>query len=643
MDISASASASISNSNGRVYKSRKSRPCDFCRYRKVTCDMPHGPPCRRCTNKDQPCTFDDEPGPRKRTKMVDWFAELDAFQDAGSWAHVLPDGILEPGSENALGLGNGLNQEGMGFSVCEQHTQLSIHSPQSGSDLAIPSVSAYSSPDMQMSPQPVSVNVLPFDNPPLPGSDPPRVHSLENVPNAFSFYIGPTGVSDVHVLSNQPYDTENVSLPKVNGLRYRIVNSSVGDNNQYKPIPRTVFGITDHSLIDKAQPRLGSDGMEHAWTRLWNMVDTTAAWHLVQLFSRYIDPYFPIVSKSQIPPTPAEVKSIPLGLLTAMCATALPFIMYDETLYTLLLHPPQAEDLYQLCWLAVSQDLHAPSLATLQACLLLQQRLPTNMYLSDTAFAWTLMSTALSVAQTIGLHRDPTDWASVPAWERNVRRRLWWGLCITENWVAFTRGMPSHIHDDDYDVSALTQNDFEDCLSSQCLNTQTHIRHLAVLTSILSDIQKAFYSVKAASRTSNNLTHSLEVARPMRARLKEWREKLPVHLLPKFDPTVEFTAPQVADGLDGNGSLYLCYIVTHVAFLRALLRPLDQWPGMALRDPEKSEVIFNTAKAVIKGALVCVKEFVEFVEKLTGAQWNSFWHSCEYILRLLLEDKTLII
>ena len=86
-----------------------------------------------------------------------------------------------------------------------------------------------------------------------------------------------------------------------------------------------------------------------------------------------------------------------------------------------------------------------------------------------------------------------------------------------------------------------------------------------------------------------------------------------------------------ADELDGNGSLYLCYIVTHVALLRALLRPLSQWPAMALNNPENAGGTFNTAKAVIRGALICVKEFVEFVEKLTGAQWNSFWHSCEYI------------
>lgn len=624
-------SASTSNTNGRSYKSRKSRPCDFCRHRKVTCDMPNGPPCHRCTNKNQACTFEEGPGPRKRIKIADIFPDgLEGYEETDLWAQILADA---PSASNQRE--NDPEQErvsprgGMESATYENYVNFSLGSlsPRSDMQSVNHSISTSSSPNMPMSPAPIGI--MPSDNVASPGKTSLSSQSLEYISNAFSFYIGPTGVSDIHVLSNQPYDSQNVSLPKVHGLRYRIMDSSTGKPDNQNPTSRTVFGITDHTLIDKAQPRLNPRELQDAWARLWAMVEPTAAWHLIHLYARYVDPYFPIISKHQIPNSPSEISTMPLGLLTAMCATALPFIMYDETLYALLLHPPQAEDLYQLSWLALSQELHAPSIATLQACLLLQQRLPTNMYLSDTAFAWTLVSTALSVAQTIGLHRDPAGWESLPRWERNLRRRVWWGTFIMEKWVAFARGMPSHLHDDDYDVSALTRNDFEDSLSSQSLNTQTHLYHLATLTFILSDIQQAFYSVKAVSKTSNDLAHSLDVARPIRARLKEWRDTLPIHLKPESDSTHNSAVCLGADELDGNGSLYLCYIVTHVALIRALLRPLSQWPGMALSDPKNAQATFNTVKAVIKGALLCVKEFVEFVEKLTGAQWNSFWHSCE--------------
>ena len=63
-------SATAPGLNGRLYKSRKCRPCDACRRRKVTCDMPNGPPCHRCTGKDQQCTFEEGPGPRKGLEYV---------------------------------------------------------------------------------------------------------------------------------------------------------------------------------------------------------------------------------------------------------------------------------------------------------------------------------------------------------------------------------------------------------------------------------------------------------------------------------------------------------------------------------------------------------------------------------------------
>jgi hypothetical protein len=110
----------------------------------------------------------------------------------------------------------------------------------------------------------------------------------------------------------------------------------------------------------------------------------------------------------------------------------------------------------------------------------------------------------------------------------------------------------------------------------------------------------------------------------MRVRLKGWRDNLPSNLKPTSD------AVNPGGDLDGNGSLYLSYIVTHVVLLRALLRPLDRWPAIIQRNPEERDATFDGAKAVVKGALLCVKEFVEFVEKLTGGQWNAFWHSCEW-------------
>lgn len=456
----------------------------------------------------------------------------------------------------------------------------------------------------------------------------PSMHgSLEEIPGAFSFYIGPTGAADVHLLNREAYDANDVARPRLSGLKYRRLGrqSSRGNNP-------TIFGITDLNLLENAEPRVESSTIETTWAELWNIIDPQTAWRLIKLYGRFIDPCFPIISMHQLPSCPEELSNMPLGLLAALCASALPFVMYDESLYSLLLHPPSSQQLYRLAWLDISQQFHAPSLATLQACLLLQQRLPTNAYLSDTAFSWTLISSAVAIAQTVGLHCDPSDWVSVPLWERRLRKRLWWALWIMEKWFSLTRGMPSHIHEDDFEVPELTEEDISDTLSS-LHHTKTHLCQLAKITRILADIQKTYFTVRAIGRTSHDLQLSLDLARSTRAQLKEWRDSLPPEyqfaagIPPELRLVDTLGSRNDERDMDGSGSIHLAYIVTHMTLFRALLRPLDCWRDKVLQSPTGAESLYHSAKAVIRGSIFCVKNFVEFLETLTSPQWNAFWHS----------------
>jgi Fungal specific transcription factor domain/Fungal Zn(2)-Cys(6) binuclear cluster domain len=615
----------LSQQKGRIYKSRKARPCDACRRRKVTCDMPAGPPCKRCVHMNKSCTFEEPPSQRKRP-IVPRFDDI--------YASILPPDHARSPSTHPTS-----PPQYDGESPYAAYTSETLQIHYTGDFNQLPGASKYnnnmppSGPFPIMSPASQAATSEPTET---ITSRQAQVHQapLEFVPDAFSFYIGPTGVSDIHLLNSQEYDENNVSTLKVRGLKYRLMDS---DNHKHECMPQTVFGITDRSLLDKAEPKVDYQTTESAWSELWQILDPVGAWHLIGLYSRFVDPYFPIVSQQQIPDNPDTLSNLSLGLLTAMCATALPFVMYNEDLYSLLLRPPSSSELYRLAWLGVTSELHAPSLTTLQACLILQQRLPTNLYLSDTAFTWTLMSTAVSIAQTIGLHRDPSAWISVPSWERHLRRRLWWALWTMENWVALGRGMPSHLHDDNSDVAVIKVDDISDTLSAPSAN-HAHLPHLVTLTCILSDINQTYYTVKASNRTSCDLQHSIEAAKPLRARLKAWRDDVP--------DTLRFRSVrgqqdhtglgpykshyQQREDLDGNGSLHLSYIVTHMTLFRALLRPLNKWPILLTRmPPDQANAINEGAQAVVRGALLCVREFVEFMEALTETQWNAFWHSCE--------------
>ncbi|EPE04738.1 fungal specific transcription factor domain protein [Ophiostoma piceae UAMH 11346] len=702
-------------SNGRFYKSRKARPCDACRRRKVTCHMPANPPCQRCRAKDQACTFAQGPGKKKRPvrdqlppqstllpestlraaafeyeRLDSWpsheypslpslhtgytptaFPHARAYSIDAVWAtaDVIVAGTVPVVAEtDRLGApDSGVGAFGYdtaavsnpGRPTSSDYASRASASPAGSlSDRSTPHSHSHNPtwPELA-SPSQLGSSTRSAPSSVVPAQEDFTTHgSLEVLSGAFSFYIGPTGVSDALLLQREAYGDGGVAPASVRGLQYR----RVAHLNDDSPV---LFGITDHALIEKAEPKSEPAAMEEAWAALWQMIDAPTAWGLVKLYTRFVDPYFPIVSSHQLPSSGADgltAGSLSLALLTALCAAALPFVVHDRSLYPLLLRPPSSDQLYRLCWLGITQELHAPNLGTLQACLLLQQRLPTNLYLHDTAFAWSLIATAVSVAQTLGLHREPSRWTGIPAWERRLRRRLWWTLWSTEKWVALARGMPSHLApagaDDEYaDVDPLSRADTSpgDTLSwntNSSAARQPHLLYLVHLTTILADIQRSYYTLRAARQTSRHLALAMDIGRPLRAKLQSWRDSLPAGLCfrsrdqssPEADQTrstihtildnsdgVAAEVAQPSDDLqrqklDGNASLHLSYIVTHMMLFRALLRPLDGSDSGNSSDGDRNTGIRN--RAVTKGALLCVREFVEFVEALSPTQWNAFWH-----------------
>lgn len=50
----------------RKYRSRKEKPCDNCRRRRVCCVRDAEGDCALCSRRAIPCTFSSEPSPRKR-------------------------------------------------------------------------------------------------------------------------------------------------------------------------------------------------------------------------------------------------------------------------------------------------------------------------------------------------------------------------------------------------------------------------------------------------------------------------------------------------------------------------------------------------------------------------------------------------
>ena len=201
-----------------------------------------------------------------------------------------------------------------------------------------------------------------------------------------------------------------------------------------------------------------------------------------------------------------------------------------------------------------------------------------------------------------------------------------------DKWASLGAGMPSHIRTDDYDVLPLTESDLKqptlDANSNmvpEFLEPNTdcsHFRLLSELTKILSDIMDSFYSLRATNRTSKDFALSLDLAQPLRTRLKVWNDSLP--------PALALRQPEQLDSrgmarLSGNPSLSLAYIVATMTLFRALLRPLENLTSVQ----EEDHGIVGSRLAVRAGAKGCAKEVVEFVENLGRGALDAFWHSCK--------------
>jgi hypothetical protein len=70
------------------------------------------------------------------------------------------------------------------------------------------------------------------------------------------------------------------------------------------------------------------------------------------------------------------------------------------------------------------------------------------------------MGIAISLAYTMGLHKNPERW-NLNHSKKKLRRRLWWACFIRANLVALGTRQPMRIKDEDYDVPMLTEDDFE--------------------------------------------------------------------------------------------------------------------------------------------------------------------------------------
>ncbi|KAK3112925.1 hypothetical protein LTR53_010265, partial [Teratosphaeriaceae sp. CCFEE 6253] len=542
----------------RAYKSRNKRPCDFCRYKKAACHLDSQPPCELCIRYSKDCTFVESPAKRRRPNDNDGSGSqrkssgsfdhtaravgepylngnsLDMDHGIPGWEHGM-HAFSMPGMALTPGLGPpdfgpfdpALYQEPMAFDDFDPlpatHAMESVGNGLRGH---IHKSSLDASPDTRTTLSPAGLQ-LPLDT---TSGEP----SLDNQASSNAQIVGMSGESDPYLLARYRYDQYNEAT--FQSIRLRKMNDvSIADG----ALP-AFFAISANALASRAQPVEKTDVMERYRREVEEMVGDDVGKRLIRLFFRYVQPYFPVLTREGRGERDADGIREPRGIATCILAAiyghALPFCAWDEKLCVEVYTPPSADALFRLAWLACQPLMHTPSLAVLQTVLLLVQRRPTNKHVSDTPFKRVMMTVAVSVAQSLGLDRDPTDWP-LPTWEIKIRKRLAWATFVQDKWLSVNFGRSSHIQADDWDVPMLSEADFAD-IDREGPDAPAgffgqHFAKLAELTVIVDDIMHGLFSVRATKALQGSLDATLDVAKPLRLRLTEWHGQLPPGLLPQ--------------------------------------------------------------------------------------------------------------
>lgn len=98
--------------------------------------------------------------------------------------------------------------------------------------------------------------------------------------------------------------------------------------------------------------------------------------------------------------------------------------------------------------LARAGFLNSQNLMLLQAAVLFLIAVQRH---DDTRFAWTMTAVVIRLAQGLGLHRDGTNFGLKP-FETEMRRRLWWHICLLDIRSAENHGTEPQIHEPFYDT-----------------------------------------------------------------------------------------------------------------------------------------------------------------------------------------------
>jgi hypothetical protein len=358
--------------------------------------------------------------------------------------------------------------------------------------------------------------------------------------------------------------------------KYQTLRHDVNDPVVYTSVPRFRTGLPPGSGCGREQREI-VDQIMGPFKR-----------EVVELYFNHVHYNFPILDDETCELLRSgQFTKVPNNLMCVIYALGSPMWTRSDTLK---MHPrPDSYYVWNKAISATLEDFLSPGMPTIQSAVLDQMGRPSVSIVGNI----TLNGRTISLAQTFGLHRDPSKW-NITENEKSVRIRLWWCCLITDRWSSIAYGTPPHISKGYYDVPQPTVSTLISPRSSaQQKHATTCFVHLCELTELLGDILPLVYQLKPdrdllsiqVDRFKRDLTD-------IESRLPDW---LPL--------------PNRA----GSSMLWLCILSIRLILARVTFRS-------AILDGDSS-----LGRARMEQLRLASSSVLDFILSLGESQFQDFW------------------
>ncbi|KAL8418278.1 hypothetical protein RB594_001766 [Gaeumannomyces avenae] len=479
----------------KITKRRAARACVSCRARKVRCDVVEGAPCGNCRWDNVECIVQES---RRRKKNI--FAAsssggaalatsaeaLRAKTPAANPINITSADLRRPSEEGvaistSIGSGNDAQNGTAAAATLLDHTPVDGHGH-------VPHLIYQQRPGFRPENSAELLSKLgdSINNPRMLWPDPPL-----NPNNLFG------DIRTAQFLSS--LEEPDLSL-------YSQLPAFV------KPLPGKLTSDDVKYLHAKGALSLPELGLQNA---------------LLQAYVEFVHPYMPLIELHDF----LNAIHSRDGLCGQISLFLYHAVMFAATAFVDIRHLQEAgyptrkaarKFYFAKTRLLYDFDYESDRLVLVQALLLMTYWYETPDDQKDT---WHWMGVAISLAHTIGLHRNPGNTNMAPRKQR-LWKRIWWSCFMRDRLVALGMRRPTRIKDEDFDVPMLVETDFElealsdenqllsaDCAVVRDLGMQRELAELCIqkakLCVLISRMLKAQYSVLIRDATKpENTTNS---------------------------------------------------------------------------------------------------------------------------------------